>query len=83
MHRKKSVLAEAYANMQQQIETCLDESRYAMARTLVVRLPPEAHAAWLAAIEILQHARDDPKRAMALVVDESGLNEAVVRKAFK
>lgn len=70
--------------MQHEIEKYVGEGRFATARSLVdVGLPSQRHAAWHAAIDILQHGQDHPCKALALDGQERALTEARVRKAFK
>ena len=70
--------------MQQDVEKCLKEGRFATARSLIdVVVPQEKHAAWHAAIDIIQYGQENPKKALALDGVVCDLSEAVVRKAFK
>lgn len=69
--------------MQQEVEKYIVEGRFAMARTLIVTLPPERRAAWHAAIDILNYAKEDPQKALALDAHSGMLTDAAVRKAFK
>lgn len=71
------------AEMQHQIEKYIGEGRFAMARNLIVTLPPEMHSAWHAAVDIISYAKEDPLKALALDGEGGMLNDATVRKAFK